>query len=359
MLVSAVIDKCLLMFADDTTSPTYLSRAEILDFVNTCSKVLVEQLDCFVTRSVIPLVSGSGRYVLPNNLRTLKWVDYDDEVVEASSIRRFVEMDSKWRIRDGKPDYYALDPLQRNYIYLYKRPEDVGDAFYFPEPDGVVIGITDGDLLNFDNQSSLFAVGETVTGGTSGATGEILFVQQNNYSGTLQLKDVTGTFQDNEIIGSSTGSASVNGTLTEQSGDDSWTLTDADGVVVDISGDGADFVFVDEEGDPLVNGVMVGLDGGGGNLIITFSYYPKDLGETDHLPQPYYSGEDIYVPYAMAQMYLVENMEQDWFKAEKYMTEFAMRSSIDLTKIWTPQREFAQQPYSVGSTTPARARLPR
>lgn len=69
--------------------------------------------------------------------------------------------------------------------------------------------------LAYDNQTSNFTAGAILTGATSGATAVILQDSDSGATGTLTLGYVVGTFQDNEIItDSSTGSATVNGTIT-------------------------------------------------------------------------------------------------------------------------------------------------
>lgn len=67
--------------------------------------------------------------------------------------------------------------------------------------------------LNYDALTNDFVEGATITGGTSGATGYVLHVEKSVTSGTLYLTDVTGTFQDNEIISGGGGSATANGVL--------------------------------------------------------------------------------------------------------------------------------------------------
>ena len=64
--------------------------------------------------------------------------------------------------------------------------------------------------LPFDAQTVNYGAGLTVTGGTSGATGVIVTVTDNGATGTLRLKNVTGTFVDNELVTASTGSATAN-----------------------------------------------------------------------------------------------------------------------------------------------------
>jgi hypothetical protein len=68
--------------------------------------------------------------------------------------------------------------------------------------------------LSFDAESSAFTVGETVTGGTSGASATILAITKTSATeGTLKLGAITsGPFQDNETItDGATGSATADG----------------------------------------------------------------------------------------------------------------------------------------------------
>lgn len=84
--------------------------------------------------------------------------------------------------------------------------------------------------LNYDGQTANFTVGQTVTGGTSGATGIIDADLDGGATGTLTLHGVTGTFQDNETITDGAGgSATANGTQTYFTGGpfrDNEALTD-------------------------------------------------------------------------------------------------------------------------------------
>lgn len=77
--------------------------------------------------------------------------------------------------------------------------------------------------LSFDAGTHVFAIGETITGGTSGATATILKIvlqdgdwTTNDAEGRLILGTVVGTFQNNELITSpSTGSATVDGVISQ------------------------------------------------------------------------------------------------------------------------------------------------
>lgn len=72
---------------------------------------------------------------------------------------------------------------------------------------------TDYYALNYDAEVAEATVGETITGGTSGATGVVSYITDYGTTGTLTLTSVSGTFQDNEpLTGSSTFSGTSNGT---------------------------------------------------------------------------------------------------------------------------------------------------
>lgn len=79
------------------------------------------------------------------------------------------------------------------------------------------VGVAINDL-GYDALTTDFALGETVTGGTSGATATIQgIVKASATAGTLKLGPITGTFQDNEAITSASGAAVVNGTASSAS----------------------------------------------------------------------------------------------------------------------------------------------
>ncbi len=67
-------------------------------------------------------------------------------------------------------------------------------------------------VLNYDGGTTAFERGETVTGGTSGASAEIIAINGNATSGVLYIGTVSGgAFQNNETITSLSGAAVANG----------------------------------------------------------------------------------------------------------------------------------------------------
>lgn len=88
----------------------------------------------------------------------------------------------------------GVNGLDRGFIYD-------GETFY-PLVNGGIIG------LPYDALTTDFVAGETVTGGTSAATGTIERVMVSSATtGTLWLTGVTGSFVDNEAITSASGAA--------------------------------------------------------------------------------------------------------------------------------------------------------
>lgn len=74
-----------------------------------------------------------------------------------------------------------------------------------------------GSTLAYDAQTSNYTVGSILTGSTSGATARIVADSDAGASGTLTLRDIVGTFENNEeIADESGGNALVNGTISDQ-----------------------------------------------------------------------------------------------------------------------------------------------
>lgn len=83
-------------------------------------------------------------------------------------------------------------------------------------------------VIAYDAQTGNFTEGDTLTGGTSGATGTICQVFDDGTTGLIWLRDVTGTFADNETItDGATGSATANGGAVSAGTGALWVPTSA------------------------------------------------------------------------------------------------------------------------------------
>lgn len=103
-----------------------------------------------------------------------------------------------------------------NYIYVFGTGASKDD----------VSRIGPLNTLPYDGQTGNFTVGLTVTGGTSGATGVIIADTDAGATGTLELSNIVGQFQDGETItDTSTGSATVNRTDASLITDNWWKGT--------------------------------------------------------------------------------------------------------------------------------------
>ena len=107
----------------------------------------------------------------------------------------------------------------RDDVYAWRNNVGGTKACMFKATAGGWVEQTFGNVLFFDAGTSAFVEEETVTGGTSGATGTVKRVglqlgtwNDNAASGFLVLSSVSGTFQDNETLsGSGSGAATANG----------------------------------------------------------------------------------------------------------------------------------------------------
>lgn len=80
------------------------------------------------------------------------------------------------------------------------------------------------NTLPFDGQTANFTVGDTITGGTSGATAVLISQVDGGATGTLTLDQISGIFIDNEAITSGSGGAAVvNRTFASLIADSVWT----------------------------------------------------------------------------------------------------------------------------------------
>jgi len=105
---------------------------------------------------------------------------------------------------------YAIPVNQNGSTYL-------DDVAYYLYANDIVGDAPDAGSLCYDGLTGAFSVGETVTGGSFGATGEIAAVNENagtpSTSGCLELENISGNFIDDEALTSAGAVAVVNGEL--------------------------------------------------------------------------------------------------------------------------------------------------
>jgi Tfp pilus tip-associated adhesin PilY1 len=129
---------------------------------------------------------------------------------------------------------YAIPINQNGSTYL-------DDVAYYLYANDIVGDAPDTGSLCYDGLTSDFSVGETLTGGTFGATGEITAVNENgdpatSTSGCLELENISGNFFDDEALTSSGGTAVVNGELYDSGEGYQNILTYTIGFMGDLEG---------------------------------------------------------------------------------------------------------------------------
>lgn len=140
---------------------------------------------------------------------------------------------------------------------LSQMPEDI-DAMYC------------AGFLEYDNRTGGFKKGLSITGASSSATATILAVIESGTSGRLLLSDISGTFQDNELItDTETGSADVNGTL----GDGYITGRNGDAYIVTL-----DFKVKPTNANTTYIEDWIDIGGSIGELYRRISTFPKGNG---------------------------------------------------------------------------------
>jgi hypothetical protein len=112
-------------------------------------------------------------------------------------------------------DYYASVNFPVSGGYFLYAVNGTDAALLYDGTNFVPVGATAVYALDYDAETAPFTVGQTVTGGTSGATGVIIKIMGTSPTGTLWINTLAGNFQDNEVITDGMGgSADADGTET-------------------------------------------------------------------------------------------------------------------------------------------------
>lgn len=204
----------------NTVIGLHIKNASIEDgavtFDNTCQDIVLDF--CEITDVDFTLTSVTNNILVRNSIE-------DSDVTISGDTTAF----TRWRditrnqsagVTTGSSATKAwavkLDPGQAGIIEAHvvaqqRNGENVAHYHYVGQVH------RPGSTLDYDAQTANFTVGDTLTGGTSGATAIIMADSDSGTTGTLTLGNIVGAFEDNETItDDSGGSATSNGVLTPQ-----------------------------------------------------------------------------------------------------------------------------------------------
>jgi hypothetical protein len=158
-------------------------------------------------------VEGEGKFTMRKGLER----KFSDSGENSTLFRQFVNNkifiyahDDKIKAWNKSTD--AIETIHTFSISSTYEGERYGDYFFITNKKEKIGRIS--RTLAYDAQTSNFAVGEQITGGTSGATAIVLEDSDSGATGTLTLGSVVGAFEDNEAIsGSAGGAATVDGVI--------------------------------------------------------------------------------------------------------------------------------------------------
>jgi hypothetical protein len=140
-----------------------------------------------------------------SNDKLLEWINY----LNRETYRGIVSVAPKKLITRKTLQVVADDPFV-SYPSDFKSIRTIGTGIYKVNTSGSYY-----QAIAYDAQTGDFTVGLVVTGDTSEAYGTIVDIYDDGATGVLTLKDVSGTFEDDEALtDTSTGAAVANGTAT-------------------------------------------------------------------------------------------------------------------------------------------------
>jgi len=121
-LVSDILDDALQRLVD--IAGDRWSRAELLGYLGYGLKDYARKTTCF--RQIINLETGQypARFELPKDVVRVFFVEYDDEVLDASSWRELYSEDRQFTTRTGTPTRWYMDASDITQLRLYPIPTD-------------------------------------------------------------------------------------------------------------------------------------------------------------------------------------------------------------------------------------------
>lgn len=195
-LLAAVVD-------DDSDGVGYLVLGRISGTFQDDETLQAPGPTNFATADGTPVVEGADTDALNDTYRVL---------AEADARTQIQKVPGEGRIR-GVVVYNGN-------VYAWRNNVGSTQCDMFKSTSSGWSQITPSPYLDFDAGTAAFVEGETLTGGTSGATATILRVVvetgafgTSDADGYLVLSGITGTFQNNETITSASGSATSDGTV--------------------------------------------------------------------------------------------------------------------------------------------------
>ena len=222
-------------------------------FEDTCQDVILEGMDI---SDVDVTLTGVTNAILLLDCIEDSLVTLSGDTTQWTRHRRFNEGSVTGQTSDATPTKawgITLEPGQRGILEARVMGRN-RVAQEFAHYHRVVKVSRPGSTLAYDGQTANFTAGQTLTGGTSGATALIVADSDSGTTGTLTLHDIVGTFENNETITDGAGgSATANGTLSPQNAviDQADTLaTDHE----DVSGWNAAFAVATSDIDLQVTG---------------------------------------------------------------------------------------------------------
>ena len=181
-----LIDRALISFpSDETLRPT--ARQYLVD----AQEDFILETNCLDRWKWFYVAAGLGYIELPSDFVKLNRAEFEGYILKPTDVGQVPSIyDASETAIPGVPGRYYQ---QGNSLYLYPQDSTAGWAavWYVYNPNVLVDSDTDYRKLGYDALTAHSIYGETITGGTSGATGVLEFDDNNIKTGTLTLSSVT------------------------------------------------------------------------------------------------------------------------------------------------------------------------
>jgi hypothetical protein len=157
--VSEVIDDVLTDLNESITSPTHLTRAEALRYVNSCQRDLcANELVLASSQQKITLADGVRTYNLDEDTLTVAWGVYDNEPLAIVTKEILDAFDRDWLDDEGEPYYLLVNYEKPHSITVYKCPDSdySGSYIYLQNFRRKMSDLVDDDTATLGSLQSPF-----------------------------------------------------------------------------------------------------------------------------------------------------------------------------------------------------------